>query len=665
MPNAPLTAPDLYRFEPVGEPRISPDGRHVVYGQQRVDRTTQKAYVNLFVVPTSGGPARRFTCGDQRDTRPRWSPDGRTIAFLSDRGGSQRLHLIPFDGGEARPLGTWRGALGAFEWSPDGRRLAVTVRPPATDEAEDPARKALGTVARHVTRMRYKGDGEGYVPAERWGLWVVDARTGRTRRVLDGPYDVGAPAWHPDGRRVVFAANRDPQDDLAPERTTLWIVDVDGPEGSEPREIATPLGSVSSPAISPDGTRVAWFGQLGAAEWWRNTHVWSALLDGGEPYDAMAGDDRDAGLDVNGDATYGPLVTGPAFSPDGTEILCQVGAAGRTGLWAFPAGGGAGRPIVDEPGMVGPFSLDAAGRRVAWLHTTATDPGQVRTRRLDRAADAARTITRANRWLSRRALGGIEATWCESPDGTRIHGWVMTPPGAEPGRRYPGLLYIHGGPWTQYGERFMHEFHVLAGKGYVVGYCNPRGGSGYGEDHARAIHDDWGNRDYQDVLAFADHLAGRADVDPERLGVTGGSYGGYLTNWIIGHTDRFRAAVTQRSVSNLVSFWGSSDIGWLFTRPFAAKPPWEDFANLWRQSPIAWIAGARTPTLVIHSEQDLRCDKEQGVQVYWALKTLGVETELVLFPEESHGLSRGGRTDRRIARLEHIARWFDRHLKEA
>lgn len=662
---SPLTSDDLYRLAPVGDPRLSPDGQHVVYCQQRIERDSQKAFVNLYLVPTGPGRTRQFTVGDQRDTRPRWSPDGRTIAFLSDRGGKARLYTIPVDGGEARPLGTWHGALGAFAWSPDGRRLAVTVRRPSAEEdaAEDnPKRKDLGTVARHITRMHYKGDGEGYIPAERWDLWLVDAASGRTRKVLAGDdYDVGAPAWHPDGKRVVFAANRGPAADLDPERVTLWLIDVDA--GGEPRELATPLGGVSSPTFSPDGTRLAWFGQPGVGEWWRNTHLWCLALGGGAPYDVMAGDDRDAGLEVNGDATFGPLSTGPVFTPDGAEILCQVGAHGRTALWAFPTAGGTGRPIVAGEGMVGVFSLDAAGERLAWFHTTATDPGQVRTRRLADPPERARTLTRANRWLGRRALGRIEEVWFDGPDGNRVQGWVMTPPGAKAGERHPALVTIHGGPWTQFGERFMHEFHMLAGRGYVVGYCNPRGGSGYGEDHARAIHDDWGNKDYNDVMAFADLLAARPDVDPARMGVTGGSYGGYLTNWIIGHTDRFKAAVTQRSVSNLLSFWGSSDIGWLFTRPFANKPPWEDFANLWRQSPIAWIGAATTPTLVIHSEQDMRCDKEQGVQVYWALKTLGVETELVLFPEESHGLSRGGRTDRRIARLEHIARWFDRFLK--
>jgi dipeptidyl aminopeptidase/acylaminoacyl peptidase len=225
---------------------------------------------------------------------------------------------------------------------------------------------------------------------------------------------------------------------------------------------------------------------------------------------------------------------------------------------------------------------------------------------------------------------------------------------------------MHGGPLAQYGNIFMHEFYYLAANGYVVAFCNPRGGQGYGEAHARSIWNAWGKADYEDVMAWTHFVAAKPYVDADRMGVTGGSYGGFLTNWIIGQTDHFKAAVTQRSVSNQLSAWGSSDFNWLFQQEIGEdKPPWENFELYWQHSPMKYIGRAKTPTLVIHSEQDLRCVLEQGEQIYVALKRLGVDTELVIFPDEPHGLSRGGRTDRRIARLNHILRWFNRYLQRS
>jgi dipeptidyl aminopeptidase/acylaminoacyl peptidase len=300
---------------------------------------------------------------------------------------------------------------------------------------------------------------------------------------------------------------------------------------------------------------------------------------------------------------------------------------------------------------------------VAYIWGHFTDPGQVWF--WDMAGEEQRQLTHLNEaWLSQVDLGEIEEVWFKGPDGNDLQGWILKPPGFDPGQRYPSILEIHGGPWLQYGELFMHEFYTLAANGYVVYFTNPRGGQGYGEEHGRAIHHSWGDRDYADVMGWADYVSELPYIDKEQMGVTGGSYGGFMTAWIIGHTNRFKAAVAQRVVSNAISFWGSSDVGFLFEDPWAdCQPPWENFAAYWRQSPIAFIGNATTPTLVIHSEQDMRCNLEQGTQLFLALRRLGVETEMVIFPEESHGLSRGGRTDRRVERLRHFVRWFDRYLK--
>jgi dipeptidyl aminopeptidase/acylaminoacyl peptidase len=312
---------------------------------------------------------------------------------------------------------------------------------------------------------------------------------------------------------------------------------------------------------------------------------------------------------------------------------------------------------------VGLYSFNQQQSKLAYLQVTIDKPGQVWVK--DMATGQARAITQANQDLFETLdLGQIEEVWYKGPDGNDLQGWILKPPDFNPAQTYPVILEIHGGPLAQYGYAFMHEFYFLAAQGYVVVYTNPRGGQGYGAEHARAIYNNWGSADFADVMAWADYVESLPYVDQTRMGVTGGSYGGYMTNWIISHTNRFKAAVTQRSVSNFVSMLGSSDLNARFQALFGAEAPlWEDVDTYWRQSPLKYFANVKTPTLVIHSEQDLRCDIEQGEQVYVALKMLGVETELVRFPGESHGLSRGGRTDRRIVRLNHISRWFDKYLK--
>lgn len=657
---------DLYRLEAVSDPRISPDGRSVVFVQQRVDRASEKKHANLYLASTSGGAPRRFTVGDQVDSAPRWSPDGRRIAFLSTRGGGRpQVWVIPVDGGEAERLTDIDGILGAPTWTPDGRDIVLHVRPLSAEALaaeKDPQRAKRGTLERHVTRMMYKNDGVGYLPDERWEIWRVDARRGRTKVLVSGDFHAGGYAIAPDGERLLYVANKREDADMRPSHGDLWMQDM---AGGEPTRVEAGPGPKYSPAFSPDGERVCWLGKPSTDEWWRNTHLYEARLDGrAEARDLMDGQDRSAGLDVNNDVIGGALISAPRYLPAGDAILVQIGVEGRTELWRIGCGAREGEAelLLGEHGTVGAFDLDASGTRLAYFRGEMDEPGQIFTRLL--AGGAVRRLSRANRWLGRVDLGAVEEIWVAGEDGNRIQGWLLRPPGLAEGEPAPALIYVHGGPWTQYGELMMHEFYTLAAAGYTVAFCNPRGGMGYGEAHASAIQNDWGNRDFADIMSFTDAVAARADVDETRIGITGGSYGGYMVNWAIGHTDRYRAAVTQRSVSNLVSFWASSDVGWLFTAPFDRKPPWEDLDNLWRQSPIAHIAGASTPTLVIHSEQDLRCDKEQGVQVYWALRSLGVETELVLFPDESHGLSRGGRTDRRIARMGHIRRWFDRYLLE-
>jgi dipeptidyl aminopeptidase/acylaminoacyl peptidase len=660
-----ITAKDLYRFQLISDARLSPEGENVVFSVQRVDRKTEKKYSNLWVVPTRGGGARQFTYGDQSDTQPRWSQDGEQIAFLSNRGDKEKppqLYLIPFHGGEARPLSSLQGAIGSFAWSPDGRRLVCTVRKLDEEEIarqQDEQKKKLGVVVRHYDRLFYKLDGFGYLPHQRWHIWSVDARSGKAKQLTDHPvFDEQYPAWSPDGKWIVFTSNRSPDPDARPDAIDLFVMPA---AGGEFRRIPTPAGEKHMPSFSPDGRWIAYYGQEGEGEWYRNSGLWVAPLDGSAPPRNLTGryDLHVSAWTLNdlGQPEWMP----PAWSKDGARLYFQVTRHGSSLLMSVGIDGEDLQQVLGEGGAVGSFTFDESQARLAYLCGSMNDPGQVYV--WDTRLGETRQLTYFNHdWLRQVELGEVETCWIKGPAGNDLQGWVLKPPGFDPAQKYPSILEIHGGPLTQYGFLFMHEFYYLAAQGFVVHFCNPRGGRGYGEAHAGAIWGAWGTVDYDDIMAWTDFIASQPYIDAQRMGVTGGSYGGYMSLWIIGHTQRFRAAVAQRSVSNFISMWGSSDFNWAFQQGLQAGAPFEDLEKYWDRSPMKYIGNARTPTLILHNENDMRCPIEQGEQAFVALKRLGVETEMVRFPDEFHGLSRTGRTDRRIARMNHIARWFKKYL---
>ncbi|MCC6601606.1 MAG: S9 family peptidase [Anaerolineae bacterium] len=678
-----ITAEDLYNIALVSDPQISPDGQHVIFGVTRVDRKTEKKYTNLWLVGTDGqNAARQFTYGDHNDTHPRWSPDGRSIAFLSNRKDEKQmqLYIIPFHGGEARPVSKMEGSFAGFVWSPDGRTFATQFRkkdPAASEREKDEQKKKLGVVSRHITSLNYKGDGAGYLPEEKWHIWTIDAASGEATQLTEGDkFDETQPQWTPDGRSLIFISNRDPQPDINWDQTELYRIPVKGSaipvrgsaipaEGGEMEMIPSLEGRKFNHTISPDGSWIAYMGRKQKGHWYQNDCLYVVPTSGGKPRHLTEGIDLHLSIVTLTDVGSGTAQTPPTWSKDGRTLYTMATEKGNQPLLAFSTAAAAPgyERIIDEPGLVGSFSLDDAQEKVAYLWGDMNGPAQVRVR--DLGSGETKTLTDFNQaLLAEIETGNIEEVWFKSQDGTDLHGWIMTPPGFDPNKKYPSVLEIHGGPQTQYGRAFFHELHLLAAQGYVVYWSNPRGSQGYGEAFAGAIYNRWGTVDFADVMAWADYVEKLPYIDTKRMGVTGGSYGGYMTTLIIGKTHRFKAAVAQRVVSNFISFYGSSDMNigaeYLFG---AEKAPWDDLENYWRQSPIAYIGNAKTPTLLIHSEHDFRCDKEQGEQVFVALRKLGVDSELILFPEESHGLSRAGRTDRRIERLSHMIRWFETYLK--
>jgi dipeptidyl aminopeptidase/acylaminoacyl peptidase len=661
-----IAAEDLYILQSLSDVRISPNGGHVVYRLQRVDKKTEKKYGNLWIVPTGDGEPCQFTFGDQSDSSPLWSPGGSSIAFLSNRENKEKpeqIFIIPFNGGEARKLTSIEGEINIVDWSSDGRKLLCTIRKTDAEVLErekDEQKKKLGVVARHYDRLFYKLDGYGYLPHERTHIWLVDARTGKGKQLTDSPiHDETNPVFSPDGKSIAFTSNRSVEPDAHPDCDDIFIMPADG---GAPRKLETPVGSKYMLSFSPDGKWLAYLGAEGENEGYKSTSLWVMPLDGSKPARNLTERyDLHAMADVITD--YGSAETvPPVWSNDGKYIYFQAAIHGSTVLKRISMDGKEMTEIIGEGGALGTFSFDKAQKHLAYFYGLMQDTPQVHLREMD--GTTIHYLTHINYDIfSSIKLPKVEEVWYKGADGTDLQGWIMFPPNFDPNKTYPSILEIHGGPWTQYGKFFMHEFNYFASNGYVVYFTNPRGGRGYGEKHSKAIWGAFGGADYDDLMAFTNLVAKKPYIDTKRMGVTGGSYGGFMTLWIVGHTNRFKSAVAQRSVTNWVSMWGSSDFNWIFQSWAKSGSPQEGMDRLWNMSPIKYLGEAKTPTLIIHNEHDHRCPIEQGEQAFVALKRAGVETEFVRFPEEPHGLSRTGRTDRRIARLNHILRWMDIHLK--
>lgn len=664
----PISAEDIYNIEVIKDCEISPDESQIVYSIQTVDPETEKKFTHLWRVIADGGEPEQLTYGKHSNISPKWSPDGQWIAFLSNREDPKQsqIYLLPLSGGESRAITDLNGDFAGFDWSPDSQKIVFTFRehdPEDVKMKQDEKKKELGRVARRITnRVFFKLDAYGYLPKARYHLWTVDIHSQETKQLTDSEtHDETGPVWSPEGKTIAFFSNRSEQPDLHPNKDDLFLFDL---EDGTIHRVETPEGPKSKASFSPDGRRIAYIGYEGSKAGYKNNELWVVdLAQPGSARSLTVDFDYDVGGGVIND-TGSVITSAPVWSADGLQIYYQVGRHGRTTLHRIGMDGEGHEVLLKFDGVVSGFSMGRRKQRMAYIHGTMTDPCQIAILNLKDAAHE--IITKLNAALFGEIdFGEMEEVWFKGADGNDLQGWILKPPNFDQDKQYPSIMEIHGGPLAQYGFFFMHEFYYLAGQGYVVAFCNPRGGQGYGEAHAKAIyHGKWGTVDYADLMAWADFIQEKSYIDPDRMGVTGGSYGGYMTVWIIGHTDRFKAAVSQRCVSNLISMWGSSDFNWSFQSIFDDQAPYENMDVLWECSPIKHIGCASTPTLVIHSMQDLRCAIEQSEQVYVALQNLGVDTEFLIFPDSPHGVSRTGRTDRKIVRLQGILDWFERYLRD-
>ncbi|HEY3022670.1 MAG TPA: S9 family peptidase [Actinomycetota bacterium] len=639
---------DVYELTGVADPRLSPDGSAVAFVVWSVDREANRYRGAIWLVPVDGSsPPRQVTAGEKRDADPRWSPDGRSLAFTSDRDGEKKqLYVLPTAGpGEARRLTDLDEDAEHPAWSPDGSTIAFCARVPDPAQREPDERKRP---PRRIKRLQSKLDDEGWTLERPHHLFVVLTDGSQPpRQLTSGDHEDTHPTWSPDGTRIAFTSARHQDWDLTL-ITDIYVVDA---SGGDPSCVTGTDGDCAWPSWSPDGSRIAYLFTPGVFDEPHHGQVALVEQSTGQREILTASLDRNC-------KPY-PELREPIW--DGDALVFSIEDHGTVPLHRVRADGTA----APEPVIAGEFCVtgyDAVGGRIVHSLTTPASLSElyVWERKITDVGSA---------FAQAHELAAPERFAAASSDGVEVEAWMVRPLGLEEGRTYPVLLNVHGGPFTQYASRFFDEFQVYAGAGYGVLYANPRGSSGYGEEWGRAIRGPvaggpgWGSVDYEDLMAVVDEAVKRFDfVDPDRLGVMGGSYGGYMTSWIVGHTDRFGCAVSERAANNLASLDASSDFAALFKGYFGASF-WEAPEEYRRVSPVTYAKDITTPLLIIHSENDLRCPVGQAEELFVVLRSLKREVELVRFPAESHELTRSGSPAHRVKRFEIILEWLDRHLQ--
>ncbi len=638
-----ITIEDLFAWHLPGNPQVSPDGSKIVYEVLGIDKVKDDYRSALWLIDGEAEP-RQLTSGQGKDTSPAWSPDGSHIAFLSDRAEKNQIFVMPVDGGEARQVTHIDSGVGQFEWRPDGSKFAFTSRIAPEKEGDSDVKV--------ITSAYYKFDGMGFIDDKASQVCLISAEGGEHDVLTEGAFNHIQIAFAPNGYEIAFAANREADWDIRRERD-IWTIDI---HSKHLKQLTDGKGAWGNPTYSQDGKWLAIIGDPDAYAENVNDGLYVMPAIGGEP--VRLGKDLDRAIGDTG--MSGPAGAGGKtliWTDDSKAIDALVSDCGDTHVVRFPRNG-------KKPTCLTPKGrhIKAFQRQGDDLILAAAQPA--RPMELSRlSADGEQRLTHHNdAWVAEVNIPQPEEFWVQSGD-EMIQGWLIRPEGntANSKKKVPLILNIHGGPHAQFSPAFFHELQMYVARGYALVFINPRGSTGRSNEFGRAVNAKWGFADMPDFMAAVDYALSLGGLDEKRLGVTGGSYGGFSTNWILGHTDRFKAAVTDRTISNMASMYGTDDIS-LIGFDKALGTPWENPIGFWEASPLAYVQNVTAPCLIIHSEEDYRCPMEQAEQWFMALKSMGRTTELVRFPNESHGMGRTGKPKHRVERLQRTLAWFEDYL---
>ena len=651
---------DLTKLVSVTDPKISPDGKRAVFVRTHINEEDNTYIAHLYHVDLISGEVTQWTHGKERVSSPQWSEDGKSVAFLSNRDEQNQVYIISAQGGEARAVTDFEKGVTAFRWSPCGKKIWFNALAKEgktfTDKEEKEKDEKKKPEPYIVDKMKYKADGVGLLPQEyHRHIGVIDIDTKEVEQVTEGNYQFNLEAVSHDGKKLVYGVTREENLDFV-FRQSLYVYDVEKKKETVLIEEEGPFGGA---AFSHDDTKIAFGGNTRQYENATHMELYVSDLKGKSRVCLTESLDLPVGDYVVADHQQGANAPTVVWTKD-DHLYFQVSAMGDVRLY-FASLDGALYPASPDLEHVYGYDISRDGAFALATISNPVNPGELY--KLTIATGEREPLTDFNKqYLEETELITPELIVAKGAKDWAVHGWLIKPYGFKESKKYPLIVNIHGGPHAMYANTFVHEMQLLAAQGYGVLFVNPRGSHGYSQEFVNEVRGDYGGGDYEDIMkSLDDVIAANSWIDTKRLGVTGGSYGGFMTNWIVSHTDRFKAAVTQRSISNWISFFGVSDIGYYFS-DWQIGADMTNVDKLWHHSPLKYAKNVETPLLILHSENDYRCPIEQSEQLYITLKSMGKETEFVRFPEADHNLSRTGKPNLRFARLEQITGWMEKYL---